>query len=55
MHWIKKWLLNFNSGKTELVSFERSKNSGATDAKMDESVKKSSFRIVALSFYLLRN
>ena len=27
--WDKKWLVDFNSGKTQLVSFDRSNNSGA--------------------------
>ena len=35
----------FNAGKTQLVSFDRSKTSGAIDVKMDGSVpeEKSSF------------
>ena len=42
----KKWLVNFNAGKTELVPFDRSNNTGAIDVKMDGSVlqEKSSFR-----------
>ena len=36
--WGRKWLLDFNSGKTQLVSFDRSKNTGAIDVKMDGSV-----------------
>ena len=35
--WVKKWLVDFNAGKTQLVSFGQSKNSGATDVKMDAS------------------
>ena len=38
MDWGRKWLVNFNVGKTQLVSFGRSNNSGATDVKMDRSV-----------------
>ena len=36
---------NFNAGKTQLVLFDWSNNSGSIDVKMDESVveKKSSF------------
>ena len=33
--WGMKWLVDFNAGKTQLVSFDRSKNTGAIDAKMD--------------------
>ena len=36
--WGRKWLVDFNTGKTQLVSFDRSKNSGAIDVKMDGSV-----------------
>ena len=43
--WGRKWLVGFNAGKTQLVSFDRS-NTGAIDVKMDGSVlqEKSSFR-----------
>ena len=39
-------------GKTQLVSFDCSKRSGATDVKMDGSIhaKKLSFKILRLSF-----
>ena len=42
----------FNSGKTQLVSFEWSNNTGSIDVKMEGSVleKKSSFKIVKLTF-----
>ena len=33
-----KWLVNFNPGKTQLDSFDRSNNTGAIDVKMDDSV-----------------
>ena len=36
--WGRKWLVDFNAGKTQLVSFDRSKNIGAIDVKMDGSV-----------------
>ena len=36
--WSKKWLVDFNAGKTQLVSFDRSKNTGAIDVKMDGSI-----------------
>ena len=35
--WGKKWLIDFNAGKTQLVSFEWSNNTGAIDMKMDGS------------------
>ena len=34
MDWGRKWLVDFNAGKTQLVSFERSKNTSALDVKM---------------------
>ena len=34
----KKTLVNFNAGKTQLVSFDWSNNNGSIDVKMDESV-----------------
>ena len=36
--WSKKWLVDFNAGKTQLVSFDRSNNNGSIDVKMDGSV-----------------
>ena len=36
--WGRKWLVNFNAGKTQLVSFDQSNNTGAIDVKMDGSV-----------------
>ena len=38
MDWGKKWLVDFNAGKTQLVSFDQSNNNESIDAKMDESV-----------------
>ena len=35
--WGRKWLVDFNAGKTQLVSFDQSKNTGAIDVKMDGS------------------
>ena len=35
--WGKKWLVDSNPGKTQLVSFDRSNNTGAIDVKMDGS------------------
>ena len=44
--WVKKWLADFGPGKTQLLSFDRSNNTGSIDVKMDVSVleKKSSLR-----------
>ena len=52
MDWGKKWLVDFNAGKTQLVSFDQSNKTGATDVKMDESVleEKSSFKMLGLTF-----
>ena len=49
--WGRKWLVDFNAGKTQLVSFDRFKNTGAIDVKMDGSVleKKSSFKMLGLT------
>ena len=33
--WARKWLVDFNAGKTQLVSFDWPKNTGAIDVKMD--------------------
>ena len=48
----RKWLVNFNTGKTQLVLFDQSNNTGAIDVKMDESVleEKSSFKVLGLTF-----
>ena len=51
MDWGKKWLVDFNAGKTQLVSFDRSNNNGSIDVKMNGSVleEKSSFKILGLT------
>ena len=36
--WDRKWFVDFNASKTHLISFDRSKNTGAIDVKMDGSV-----------------
>ena len=36
--WGKKWLVDFNAGKTQLVSFNQFNNNGSIDVKMNESV-----------------
>ena len=33
-HWGRKWLVDFNAGKTQLVSFDQSNNTGAIDVKV---------------------
>ena len=33
--WGRKWLADFSSRKTQLVSFDRCNNTGAIDVKMD--------------------
>ena len=52
MDWDRKWLADFKTGKTQLVSFGRSNNTGTTDVKMDRSVfeEKSSFKMLGLTF-----
>ena len=48
----RKWLVDLNAGKSPLLLFDRSNNSGAIDAKIDESVleEKSSFKMQELIF-----
>ena len=38
--WGRKWLVDFNAGKAQLVSFERSKNTGVIYVKMDGFLRK---------------
>ena len=51
--WGKKWLVDFNVGKTQLVSFDRFNNTGSIDVKMGGSVleEKSSFKMLGLTFF----
>ena len=46
--WGRKWLVDFNAGKTQLVSFDQPNNTGTIDVKMDRSVheEKSSFKML---------
>ena len=37
MDWGKKWLVDFNAGKTRLVPFDRSINNGSIDVIKDVS------------------
>ena len=50
--WGSKWLVDLNAGKTQLVSFDWSDNTGAVDVKMDGFVleEKSSFKMLGLTF-----
>ena len=49
--WGRKWLLDFNAGKTQLASFDRRNNTSAIDVKMDGSVleEKSFFKMLGLT------
>ena len=49
----RKWLVDFNVGKTQLFSFDWSKNTGGIDVKMDGSVleEKTSFKMLGLTFF----
>ena len=38
MDWGKKWLVDFNAGKTQLVLFDQSNNNGSIDVEIDGSV-----------------
>ena len=38
MDWGKKWLVDFNAGEIQLVSFDWSNNNGFIDVKMGGSV-----------------
>ena len=48
----RKWHIDFYAGKTQLVSFDCSKNTGDIDVKMDGSVleEKTSFKMLGLTF-----
>ena len=48
----KKWLIDFNAGKTQLVSFDWSINIGAIDVKRNGSVleDKPSSKMLVLTF-----
>ena len=50
--WGKKWLVDFNVGKTQLVSFDWSNNNGSIDVKMGGSVLEeiSSLKMLGLTF-----
>ena len=48
----KKWLVDSNAGKTQVVSFDQSSNTRSIDVKMDGSVleEKPSFKMLELTF-----
>ena len=48
----KKWLVDLNASKTQLVSFDQSDNNGSIDVKMDGFVleEKLSFQMLWLTF-----
>ena len=50
--WGKRWLVDFNAGKTQLVSFDQSNKTSSIDVKMDGSVldEKPSFKMLGLTF-----
>ena len=51
--WDRKWLVDdFNAEKTQLVSFDRSEDTGTIDVKMDGSVleEKLPFKMLGLTF-----
>ena len=51
--WSKKWVVDFNAGKIQLVSLDQSNNNGSIDVKMDGSIfeEKSSFEMLLLTFF----
>ena len=53
VEWGKKQLVDFNAGKTQLVSFDWSNNNGSIAVKIDWSVleEKSSFKMLGLTFF----
>ena len=52
MDWGRKWLVNFNAGKNQLVSFGRSSSTGAIVVKIGGFFlnEKSSFKMLGLTF-----
>ena len=52
MDWGRKWLVDFNAGRTQLVSFDWSNNTGASDVKIDGSVleEKLFFKMLGFTF-----
>ena len=52
LDWGKKWLVDFNAGKTQLVSIDQSNNNGSIDVKMGGSIleEKSLLKMLGLTF-----
>ena len=52
MDWGRKWLVDFNAGKTQLVLLDQSNNTGAIGVKLEGSVveEKSSFKVLEWTF-----
>ena len=52
MDWGRKWIVDSNAGKTQLVSFDWFNNTGAINVKMDGPVleEKSFFKMLGLTF-----
>ena len=52
MDWHKKWLVDFNAGKAQLVLFGQCNNNGSIEVKMGVSIleEKSSFNMLGLTF-----
>ena len=49
--WGWKWFVDFNAGKVQLVSFDRSNNCGTIEVKMDGSIlEEESFMMLGQSF-----
>ena len=52
--WGGKWFADFNTGKTQVVSFDRSNKNGSIDVKMDVFLLegKSSFITIKMSYWV---
>ena len=52
LYWGRKWLVDFNAGKTQLVLFDWFNDTGAIDVRMDGSVleEKLSFKMLGWTF-----
>ena len=52
LDWGKKWLVDFNAGKSQLVLFGWFNNNGSMDVKIDGTVleEKSPFKMLGLTF-----
>ena len=52
MDWGRKWIVDFNNRKTQLVLFDRSNNTGTIAVKIDRYVfvEKWTFQMLGFSF-----